>query len=299
MVHGNRLGAGDRELAVEVRGLSYRYPGASQATLRELSFELRAGEVLGFLGPNGSGKSTTQRVLTGVLPGWTGEIRVGGRPLAEIGTDYYNEIGVSFEFPNVYEKLTASENLAVFARFFDVPTRSPEDLLSELGLPPADPRPAGQWSKGMRMRLVLARSLMNRPRLWFLDEPTTGQDPDHAVRIRELIRAQADAGTAVFLTTHNMVIAEEICDRVAFLVDGQIVALDSPENLRLREPRGRVRVKAHHAGDSMVREFDLEQPAGKRDFLAFVEAHRVETIHTQEPTLEQVFLRTTGRGLGE
>ncbi len=287
----------DREPIIDVRGLCYRYPGAAQPTLRDLAFRIGEGEILGFLGPNGSGKSTTQRVLTGVLSGWSGEIRAFGESPPRLGAEFYNRIGVSFEFPNLYEKLTAEENLKLYARFFDGPTRPPSELLRELDLPVSDRRPAGQWSKGMRMRLVLARSLLNQPRLWFLDEPTTGQDPEHAVRIRELIRNRADQGTTVFLTTHNMVVAEELCDRVAFLFDGRIVALDTPQNLRLARPRGRAHVQARSEGRLELREFDLEDANEKRAFLDFVAAHQVETIHTQEPSLEQIFLDLTGRQL--
>ena len=213
---------------VSVSRLSYRYPGASDRVLRDLDFEIGEGEVFGFLGPNGSGKSTTQKLLTGILPGGEGEVRVFGSELAALGSDYYDSIGVCFEFPNLYEKLSAAENLDFHRGFFAGPTESPGELLERLDLPSADRRPVSTYSKGMKMRVVLARSLLNRPRLWFLDEPTTGQDPRHAVEIRELIRERADAGTTVFLTTHDMTVADKLCDRVALLVEGQIAAIDTP-----------------------------------------------------------------------
>ena len=166
--------------------------------LHDLDFEIAEGEVFGFLGPNGSGKSTTQKVLTRILEGYEGEARVFGEDLARLGPDYYDAIGVCFEFPNLYEKLTAQENLDFHRGFFSGPCDAATEVLDRLDLPRNDRRPVAEYSKGMKMRLALARSLMTRPRLWFLDEPTTGQDPQHAVEIRDLIRAKADAGTTVF-----------------------------------------------------------------------------------------------------
>ena len=148
------------------------------------------------------------------------------------------------------------------------------------------------------MRLVLARSLMNRPRLWFLDEPTAGQDPEHAVLVRELIREQAAAGTTVFLPTHNMTVADELCDRVAFLLDGKIALVDTPRSLKLRHAERTVRVETRNGAELESRDFSLEEEASKLAFLEWVrESDRIETIHTQEPTLEDVFLNVTGRGL--
>ena len=285
---------------LDIRGLSYRYPGADRDALHDLAFAVAEGEIFGFLGPNGSGKSTTQKLLTGILHGYEGRIEVFGRDLQEQGSDYYNSIGVSFEFPNLYEKLTAEENLEFYGAFFEGSTERATDVLKRLDLPVGDRRVAGQWSKGMKMRLTLARSLVNKPRLWFLDEPTTGQDPQHAVLIRKLIRERADAGTSVFLTTHDMTVADELCDRVAFLVDGTIVLVDAPRKLKLAHTSHVARVEHHEGGEGrevMSRDFDLDEAAQKKSFLDFVRDHDIDTIHTQEPSLEDVFLKVTGREL--
>jgi fluoroquinolone transport system ATP-binding protein len=279
---------------VTVADLAYRYPGASVQTLSGLDFEIREGEVFGFLGPNGSGKSTTQKLLTGILHGHTGDIRVFGEPLAGLGADYYNQIGVCFEFPNLYEKLSAEENLEFHRAFFRGASDSARTVLERLDLPVGDRRPVSTYSKGMKMRVVLARSLLNRPRLWFLDEPTTGQDPQHAVEIRKLIRQRADAGTTVFMTTHDMTVADLLCDRIAFLVEGRIAVVDSPRNLKLEHASRLVRVELR---DRTTHDFKLEDETEKRAFLDLVDQAEVETIHTQEPTLEKVFLKITGRGL--
>jgi fluoroquinolone transport system ATP-binding protein len=287
------------DAALEVRGLRYAYPGSSDPVLHDLDFDIGAGEIFGFLGPNGSGKSTTQKLLTRILVGWSGEAHVLGRDLRTASADYFNHIGVCFEFPNLYERLTAEENLEFYRGFFDVPTDSAADLLARLDLPKGDRRPVGQYSRGMKMRVVIARSLLNRPRFWFLDEPTAGQDPQHAVLVRDLIRERAAGGTSAFLTTHDMTVADQLCDRVAFLVGGQIAAVDSPKNLKRERSNRLVRVEssASRADGLEAREFDLADAEGKRAFLEHVAAQRVETIHTLEPSLEDVFLDVTGREL--
>jgi fluoroquinolone transport system ATP-binding protein len=282
---------------ISARSLAFRYPGADEDVLRDLDFEIEEGEVFGFLGPNGSGKSTTQKILTRILHGFEGSVHVFGRDLTEQGPGYHDSVGVCFEFPNLYEKLTAEENLSFYRGFFDGETDEPAALLERLDLPVGDRRQVGKYSKGMKMRVVLARSLVNRPRLWFLDEPTAGQDPEHAVQIRNLIREKADAGATVFLTTHNMTVADELCDRVAFLVDGRIATVDRPRELKLAHARRRVRVEIRRGDTLETREFGLDEPEEKRAFVACVDEERIETIHSQEPSLEDVFLAVTGKGL--
>ncbi len=284
-------------MIVSAQNLGYHYPGTQPPVLHDLDFEIAEGEVFGFLGPNGAGKSTTQKLLTRILGGYSGQISVFGSDLAELDANYQEQIGVCFEIPNLYEKLTARENLDFYRRFYGVECDSPDALLEELHLPQGDRRPVGQYSKGMKMRVVLARSLVNRPRLWFLDEPTSGQDPEHAVRIRELIRERAQAGTTVFLTTHDMSLADALCDRVGFLVEGRIASVGSPSELKLAHARRSVRVELRQGNALEARDFELDDPIAKNDFLETVRTQQVETIHTQEPTLEDVFLEITGRKL--
>lgn len=286
-----------RNVILRAQGLGFTYPSREVPVLQDLDFEILKGEIFGFLGPNGAGKSTTQKLLTRILRGYEGAVEVFGRDLARQDRSYYNDIGVSFEVPNLYRKLTAEENLEFYRKFFDVETDSPRDLLERLDLPAADPRPVGQWSKGMQMRLVLGRSLLNRPRLWFLDEPTTGQDPRHAVLIRKIIRERASRGTTVFLTTHDMSVADELCDRIAFLVGGRIAAIDSPRGLKLAHWRRAVRVELRDGARIVRRDFELDDEREKDMFLELVRDHEVETIHTLEPSLEDVFLEVTGREL--
>jgi len=284
-------------MILQTRRLSFTYPKGAAPAVSALDFAIEEGEIFGFLGPNGSGKSTTQKLLTRILHGYDGEVEVFGKDLHDHGGAYYNQVGVCFEFPNLYGKLTAEENLDFYRDFFEGPTDRTRDVLERLDLPIDDRRLVAQYSKGMKMRLVLGRSLLNRPRLWFLDEPTTGQDPRHAVLIRKLIREKADAGTTVFLTTHDMTVADELCDRVAFIVEGRIVAVDSPRRLKLAEAQKIVRVEYRDGGETRTDELAFDDQAGRRKVARLIEQHEIETLHTLEPSLESVFLKLTGRGL--
>jgi fluoroquinolone transport system ATP-binding protein len=255
------------------------------------------GEIFGFLGPSGAGKSTTQNVLIRSLAGYEGTITVLGRDLRTWDRHYYRRIGVAFEAPNHYLKLTAHENLRFFAGLHGGETEEPRALLERVGLAQDADKRVGEFSKGMRGRLTLARALLHRPELLFLDEPTAGLDPVTARRIRQVIREARNAGATIFLTTHDMATADELCDRVAFLVDGGIAALDAPRGLRLAHGRRVVRVEAMRDGTRAVREFALDGLADDPDFHTLLRSGDVETIHTLETTLEDVFVRVTGRRL--
>ena len=178
-----------------------------------------------------------------------------------------------------------------------VTTAVPGALLDRVGLAQDADKRVGEFSKGMRGRLTLARALLHRPELLFLDEPTAGLDPVTARRIRQVIREARDAGATIFLTTHDMATADELCDRVAFLVDGGIAALDAPRALRLAYGRRVVRVEAMRDGTRAVREFALDGLADDPEFQTLLRSGDVETIHTLETTLEDVFVRVTGRRL--
>jgi fluoroquinolone transport system ATP-binding protein len=282
---------------IEVHSFGYTYPGARRPAVHDVSFSVQPGEVFGFLGPSGAGKSTTQNVLIRLLGGYEGEIRVLNRDLRTWDRSYYRRIGVAFETPNHYLKLTALENLRLFAGIHGGSTEPPEALLRRVGLHEDGDKLVGEFSKGMRGRLTLARALLHRPELIFLDEPTAGLDPVTARLIRQVIRDVRKAGATIFLTTHDMVTADELCDRVAFLVDGTIAALDTPRSLRMSHGRRVVRLKVIRGGTRTTREFALENLADDHDFLAELRTGGVETMHTLETTLEDVFVQVTGRTL--
>lgn len=284
--------------AIEVRELTFAYGGRDEPVVRQMSFQVERGEIFGFLGPSGAGKSTTQKILTGLVRGYGGGARALGRELRDWGTEYYERIGVSFELPNHYQRLTARENLEFFRSLYAGETADPKWLLGQVGLTEDADRRVAQFSKGMQVRLTFARALLNRPELLFLDEPTSGLDPANVRALLEIIREQRDEGRTVFLTTHAMSVADELCDRVAFVVDGRIALIDSPRALRLRAGERQVRVEYRDGAGRALQDFPLEGLGENAAFLALLRERPVETIHTREATLEDVFIRVTGRRLG-
>lgn len=282
---------------IDVKNLTHVYGNHPAPAVNDISFHVEQGETFGFLGPSGAGKSTTQNILTGLLELQTGEVRVAGFDIREKNPDRFNSIGVSFEQANVYGKLTALENLKFHASLFDVKTRDPMELLEIVGLGDRANERASTFSKGMKHRLAFARSMLNRPKLWFLDEPTTGLDPAIASTIKDIIREEKANGTTAFLTTHNMYIAEELCDKVAFIVDGVIKLIDTPKNLKQRF--GRKVVEAEYvSGEGTVKKtFKLTDAQERRALSRIVASHEILTMHTKEATLEEIFIQVTGKGL--
>ena len=284
---------------LSVENLSYTYPGGTEA-VRGIDFTIEKGEIFGFLGPSGAGKSTTQKVLIRLLRGFQGQITVLGRPLIEWDDSYYEQVGVAFELPNHYQKLTARENLSLFRTLYSGETHDPIELLEMVGLKEDADTRLNQFSKGMQMRLNFVRALIHKPNLLFLDEPTTGLDPVNGQKIKEIIRDQKASGRTIFLTTHDMTVADQICDRVAFIIDGKITLTDSPRNLRLQHGKRRVKVEYHNDGASspaQQAEFPLDGLGENSEFLNLLRNNPIETIHTQEATLEDIFIETTGRSL--
>jgi fluoroquinolone transport system ATP-binding protein len=284
---------------IEVSGLAFSYPGSTSRAVEDLAFEVAKGEVFGFLGPSGAGKSTTLNILIGLLRGWTGRVLMGGRRLEEWGTDLYRAIGVSFEFPNHYLKLTARENLEYFRSLHRGNAETVEEVLTAVALEAHADQPVLEFSKGMKMRLNLARSLLHRPSLWFLDEPTTGLDPVNAIGIRELIKTRQDLGVTTVLATHDMNTADAICDRVAFIVDGRIALVDSPADLRRRFGSRQVEIRLKEEdGVSLIESFPMDGLADNAGFLELLRSPGLSSIHSMETTLEDVFVRVTGKTLG-
>lgn len=295
MVLGAPPRAGLATIAVEELRFAYRRGGPR--AVDGMSFRVSPGEVFGFLGPSGAGKSTTQRILVRLLRRYDGEVTVLGRPLADWGAGYHEQVGVSFELPNHYLKLTALENLRFFASLYSRPTADPGELLGRLGLAQHASVRVGHYSKGMQVRLSVARALLNNPDLLFLDEPTSGLDPVNARIVRDLVREQRDLGRTVFLTTHDMAAADALCDRVAFVVDGRIAAVDTPRALRLRGARRVLRVEHTVAGRLTRQEFPLDDLGRNQAFLDLLRSGAIETMHTTEQTLDDVFVAVTGRTL--
>ena len=280
---------------IEVKNLTFSY-GKDKQALHSLNFNVGDGEIFGFLGPNGSGKSTTQKILTGILKGHGGDVSLFGQDISTVHTqDFFQKIGVLFEFPYLYANLSAIDNLKYFSSFYPAKQlRDIGEVLEELEFKPNFlKKPVSSYSKGMRQRVSMARALISSPKLLFLDEPTSGLDPTGAVLFRKIIEEERRKGTTVFLTTHNMLDADLLCDRVAFITNGNIVALDTPKRLKEQNSSHRVVVTYLYQGrreEKMIEAAELE--AG----IPF--AHdEIISIHSQEPTLEDMFIKYTGRRL--
>jgi fluoroquinolone transport system ATP-binding protein len=282
---------------IRVENLSFSYAGSHKEAIHDLSFDIGQGEVFGFLGPSGAGKSTTQKILIRLLENYQGNVSILDKRLTDWGPDYFERIGVSFEFPTHFLKLTAIENLTYFGRLYRAQGRAPLDLLELVGLADDGQMRVSQFSKGMKNRLSVARALLHNPDLLFLDEPTAGLDPMNSRRIREVINAQRRAGRTVFLTTHDMTLADELCDRVALIVEGQIKIIDSPRDLKLRYGQARIRVGYRSEDGTEHREFPISGLADNSDFLGLLRTQEVQTMHSLEASLEDVFIRVTGRDL--
>ncbi|WP_234784784.1 ABC transporter ATP-binding protein [Mycolicibacter heraklionensis] len=283
---------------IRVRGLTYSYPKAPQPAVRGMDFSVRRGEIFGFLGPSGAGKSTTQKLLIGLLRGHGGQAQVWGRDPVAWGPDYYQRIGVSFELPNHYQKLTGRENLQFFASLYTGETADPMALLDAVGLTEYANTRVGDYSKGMQMRLTFVRALIHHPELIFLDEPTSGLDPVNANKVKDMVRDLKARGRTVFLTTHDMATADELCDRVAFVVDGRIVALDAPAELKIARSQRMVRVTYRSEQGGLANaDFAMDTLADDPAFHAVLRERRIETIHSREASLDDVFVEVTGRQL--
>ena len=277
---------------LKVRALTFTYPRSQARAIDGIDFDIREGEIFGFLGPSGAGKSTTQRILIRLLQGYGGDILYRGRPLAAYGDEFYQDIGVSFEMPISFSKLTALENLAFFQRLY-AQSDDIESLMRRVGLWEDRDKKAGEYSKGMKIRLNFVRALINKPRVLYLDEPTNGLDPVNARIMKDMIREFRDNGGTVFLTSHIMSDVDELCDRVAFIVDGKIREMDSPRSLKLKYGKKTVRVEYREDGPVVAEEFSFDDIRTDA-FAQLLREKRIETIHSGETTLEEIFIQVTG-----
>jgi len=285
------------EEAIVVENLRYRY--GSLVAVDGISFNVARKEILGFLGPNGAGKSTTVQVLTGQLRMQDGRVTVLGRELARHVKEIQARIGICFEQPNLYEQMTAIENLELFARLYGVKEFDGIVLLKKVGLEGREKDRVINYSKGMKQRLMVARSLVSRPDILFLDEPTSGLDPVSADSIRQLILKERERGATIFLTTHDMWEADKLCDRVAFLNQGKIAALDTPYVLKQQYGERSMLVEVARDSRLEARIITLDRPETAQAMQDLFSHEKVVTVHSQEATLEDIFLKITGRRLTE
>jgi len=283
------------EYSIIAEDLTYTY--GDLVAVDHINFQVAEGEILGFLGHNGAGKTTTWKMLTGQMRPKDGRGIVLGKDISREAQKVQAEIGVCFEYTNLYEQMNARENLKLFARLFGIKRFDDTALLKRIGFEDRGKQKIEEYSKGMKQRLMVARALINTPKILFLDEPTQGLDPVSAEAIRAIILEERDRGATVFLTTHDMVEADKLCDRVAFISQGIIAALDTPHNLK--QTYGKRMLKAEVAAEGGLKNIEIpldqaETPDEVRDLFS---KNRVVTIHSEEATLEDIFIKLTGRSL--
>ncbi len=262
--------------------------------LKDITIQIKAGEILGFLGPSGLGKTTTIKIVTGQLQQTKGEATILGTDTRKITEKIYEQIGIVTDTSGVYEEFSVYDNLLVFAKVLNVSPKVIDQLLTTVGLIEQKKQLVSKLSKGQKQRLILARAVMHQPKLLFLDEPTSGLDPTTAAEIHKLLVSLKEAGMGIFLTTHNMEEATKLCDQVALLNEGYIVEFGTPEEICLRynkQKEFRILLKNQERHILKKTTENLEQLS------QWIVSEQIESLHSCEPTLETVFMTVTGREL--
>ena len=281
-------------IAIEVEDLSRAFNGLR--AVDHISFSVEAGEIFGFLGHNGAGKTTTIRMLSGQLLPDSGRGRVAGCDIVAEQQRLKPLIGVVSEHQNLYERMSGRENLEFTARLYGQAFQRVDAVLEQVDLLNRAKDKVQNYSNGMKQRLLIARSILHRPQIVFLDEPTRGLDPVVGREIRRLITDMSNQGVTIFLTTHYMEEADQLCDRVAFLSEGRIVALDTAENLKTAHGKKQVNITLNN-GESLG--IALDGPNAGSELQQLLNNGEVKTIHSAEATLEDVFIQLAGRRLSE
>lgn len=281
----------------KIKNLKFKYPNNKTNTIKGIDFEIKEGEIFGFLGPSGAGKSTTQRLLIKLLKDYEGDITYKGKSLIKYDDSFYEEIGVGFEMPISFSKLTALENLDFFKQLYksniDI-----ENIIKKIGLWKDKDKKTGEYSKGMKIRLNFVRAMINNPKILFLDEPTSGLDPQNTKIIREIILKFKKDGGTVFLTTHVMNDVDALCDRVAFIANGEIKEIATPKELKLKYGKKIITVEYESNKKIIKKEFKMEEIKSE-NFSNLIKTKKIITIHSGETTLDEIFIKVTGVELDE
>lgn len=264
-------------------------------TLKNLTFQVKQGEIFGFLGPSGAGKTTTIKLLTSQLTQTSGEIKVFGKEVYANKKYIFKNVGILSDNSGVYDKLTIGDNLILYADLYGVPKKNVAEILEIVGMSDIIKKEVGKLSKGMKQRLMIARAVIHKPKLLFLDEPTSALDPGNALEIHKLLRKLNKEGTTIFLTTHNMEEADKLCDRVAFLNAGEIVEIGNPEVLKLKYTTEEIKIilRQNESKEIMLK----NTPESAVKIKMWMDNGDLLSIHSMEPTLEKIFLTLTGREL--
>ncbi|MGN7311001.1 ABC transporter ATP-binding protein [Alkalicoccobacillus gibsonii] len=280
------------ENVIEVNGLKKTFD--SHIAIKNVTLHVKKGEIFGLLGPSGSGKTTTNKILTGELSPTSGEVKVLGMESSSFGSaSFKSKIGILSDNSSLYERLTVYDNLKLFCKLYGVSVSQIDVLLKEVNLQDDGSRIVSKLSKGMKQRVLLAKALIHKPELVFLDEPTSALDPGNMTHIHRGLQRLNEAGTTIFLTTHNMEEATELCDRVAFLHEGELQEVDSPAALRHKYSTGAFHVETHD-GDQMVIK---NKPENANQIQELIATNRIKSMHSDHPTLGQIFLKVTGKEL--
>ncbi len=277
---------------IAVEDLAKHY--GSVTAVDGIGFDVARGEIFSLLGHNGAGKTTTIRMLTCRIKPTSGTATVAGFNCATQPDRIKPRINLVSQDQNLYERMSGRDNLAFFASLYGAPASRVNELMRTVGMTEVAARRVKTYSGGMKQRLLIARALVNQPEVLFLDEPTAGLDPASAKEVRTLIKDLSRSGTTVFLTTHYMEEADELSDRVAFLVHGKIVALDTPQELKLRYGQRTARVLLEDRSEATI---ELGSPVDAARMASWMRDGKVLTVHSQEGTLEDVFIALAGRAL--
>ncbi len=280
---------------ISVENLYFSY--TKKPFIENMNFSVAKGEIFGFLGPSGAGKSTLQKILIGMITSYRGKIRVLQYDGKKRDEGFFEKIGVDFEFSSLFDKMTAVENLKFFSSLYKSPCADIHSLLSKVDLDKHADKKVSAFSKGMKSRLNFIKSLVHNPDLLFLDEPTSGLDPSNAAVMKMLIREQKSLGKTIILTTHNMYDAAELCDRVAFIADGSIKAIDTPWNLMHRHSNFNVTYTWMEGGEKRDNSVPISQTAGDKILSDLIKNNALVSIHSKEPSLNDIFTEITGRVL--
>lgn len=262
--------------------------------LNGINFEVQTGEIFGFLGPSGAGKTTTIKILTSQLLPSSGEGKVLNEDIYSLNRNIFKHIGILTDSSGVYERLSVYENLQLFAEIYNVNEKSIKEVLEKVSLLKDKNTKTKKLSKGMKQRLLLARAVLNKPLLLFLDEPTSSLDPGTSNEIHKLLKQLNEEGTTIFLTTHNMEEADKLCHRVAFLNEGKIVEIDTPFNLKQKYSEDAIEVRLKETNNVIVIKND---ETSSEKISNWMKNKQLLSIHSKEPNLEEIFLELTGRNL--
>lgn len=275
-----------------IKNLSFRFD--EKQVLNHITFHVQEGEIFGLLGPSGAGKTTLIKVLTGQIQQNDGYAKLLGTDTKRLGEEERRQIGTMMDNFGLYDRLSVYDNLSFYADIYRVSRNTINEILKNIGLYERRGIAVSKLSKGMKNRLSLARALMNNPKILFLDEPTAGLDPVTTREIHDILLRQKKKGTTIFLTTHNMFEAENLCEHIALLSKGNIIENGKPKEIcRKYNHLNKLRVTLKD-GEAVI----LENGSTSANIIKkYLENGSIEAIHSTEPTLENVFIELTGRGL--